>query len=257
MWARLPRVMRLSTLRRPSAVVLALLVTSSLAGSARAEAPPAGSTTTAPASTNERALALFKESQTAYRDARFKEALRLLQEAYALRPEPVLLYNMARVREATGDLDDAIALYQRYLSQASDVPDRPALEARLKSLKALQEAGRRREPARPARRQPSVVPWIVAGAGGAVLAGATVLGVIAKGHESEAMDDPVQRTAVASREDATTYATLANVGFAVGGAIALTGIVWGVLTVGSSGPAKTASPTTSVVATPTGMVLRF
>jgi tetratricopeptide (TPR) repeat protein len=207
-----------------------------------------------PPTGEDRAFSLFNESEVAYREARFEESLRLLREAYALSPDPVLLYNMARVHETMGDLDRAISVYERFLMEAPSIPDRPALEARIASLKALREA---KKPKPPPPRKRSVAPWIVAGAGGAVLAGAGVFGILAKNRESDAINDPVQRTGVAAREDATTYATIANVGFAVGGAIALAGLVWG-LVASTTSPTPSASTSPATVAwRPMGFEARF
>lgn len=235
---------------------LALALSLSLIRPAHADETPKPTPMPTTEATPERqALALFKESEKAYADARFTESLRLLREAYALHPVPVLLYNMARVHETMGELDSAIEVYERYLAEAPAIPDRPALEARVASLKRLRDEKKAKAP--PAR-EPTVVPWIVAGAGGLVLAGAGVFGLLSKSRDSDAISEPIQRTAAEARDDAATYATIANVGFVVGGAIVLGGLVWGLVTV-SSRPAQSASGGRGldVAVTPAGVVGHF
>ena len=42
------------------------------------------------------AIALFQQSAEHYRAGQFQQAVDLLKRAYALKPEPVLLYNLSR-----------------------------------------------------------------------------------------------------------------------------------------------------------------
>src|SRR5687767_9910106 len=88
-----------------------------------------------PAKNQSQAADLFKKSVDAYRRGAFKEAIDLLNEAYALDPQPVLLYNLARAHEGLGDLDLAISTYEKYLQQEPNAPDKGAIEQRLVTLR--------------------------------------------------------------------------------------------------------------------------
>ena len=74
-------------------------------------APTGASPATAPTSsapTNKaRATELFKKGSEAYLRGDFAQTIALLDEAYALDPQPVLIYNKARAHEGLGHLDDA------------------------------------------------------------------------------------------------------------------------------------------------------
>ena len=61
------------------------------------------------------ALSLFRDSAVHYEEGRYSVAAALLEEAYALFPEPKLLYNLGRARESEGELDLAAAAYEAYL----------------------------------------------------------------------------------------------------------------------------------------------
>jgi len=76
----------------------------------------------------ERAVALFRESDAHYKRGEFERAAALLREAYALHPEPLLLYNLARALDGPGDFVGAIEQYERHLKLATGNPDRGANE---------------------------------------------------------------------------------------------------------------------------------
>ena len=192
--------------------------------------------------TQEQAEKLFRESADHYREGRFEKAISLLQEAYALTGEPVLLYNLGRAYEGNGDLDKAVAAYRRYLDQSDAIQDRGAIERRIATLEkqiaerkelekkaALEKKRADSAEARQEEPSPNPAPWILVGLGsGGVVAG-TVLGVLASARESEAIDEAFQVEADALRSEAETLALAANVTLAVGGAIALGGLVWGIV----------------------------
>src|SRR4051794_18494552 len=96
-----------------------------------------------------RALVLFQKSVESYREGRFQEAIDLLIEARALKPEPVLSYDLGRAYEAIGDLPHAEEAYARYLDENPAAQDRLAIEGRLVTLRRqIAEANaRQREPA--------------------------------------------------------------------------------------------------------------
>lgn len=62
---------------------------------------------------------LLDRSAVAYRLGRYDEAVAMLQDAYVLGQEPILLYNLGRAYEGGGDAQHAIEAYRRYLETAT------------------------------------------------------------------------------------------------------------------------------------------
>ena len=194
----------------------------------------------------ERAVILFEESETAYNAGQFAQAAALLRRAYALHPDPTLLFNMARALEGDGDLDGAIEAYEQYIGEAPDAPDRGAVEARVRTLRAQRDQLEEREleDAPPVEDEPvddaaaesssgaQLGGWLLAAGGVAVAAGGLGFGIASQNRADDADAEPVQERAKALHDEAQTRATLANVLFVVGGAMAVGGIVWGLLTLG-------------------------
>jgi len=234
---------------RSALVAAALLFTTSISLDALARAPhPAKES----AADKARAAELFKKSADAYLKGEFEHAIKLLDEAYALDPQPVLLYNMARSHEGLGHGDEAITLYERYLAQEPSSPDRGAIEQRLATLRRQRDeraavekervavekdrAAVEKERAQQAMAPPpepprprSVLPYVVGGAGVVSLVTGAVVGLVALSKEDAAKDERVQSTSIDMRDDAKTFATVSNVAFIVGGVLVATGVVWWVL----------------------------
>lgn len=61
----------------------------------------------------ERVEALFAEGAALYRAGKYRAAIERFDAAYAIYPEPNLLYNKARAHEALGEIDAALDAYQR------------------------------------------------------------------------------------------------------------------------------------------------
>jgi tetratricopeptide (TPR) repeat protein len=221
-------------------------------------APRSACAQAAPASQADqaRAVELFEKGRAAYREGRFSDSVSHLREAYALVPEPVLLYNLARAHEGLGEYPEAIDAYERYLATAKDIPDRGAIERKLVSLRReLEERerlARERDEALNAKREPgegstsrsdpqpasagaSPWPWVVAGLGGAVLVGGGVFGSMALSTNDDAELAPSQLEAASLRDDAEGLATISTVGFVVGGVLLATGVTWGVIDLATSG----------------------
>lgn len=194
------------------------------------------------------ALALFEKSLVAYRAGRFEEAIELLTRAYQLEPEPILLYNLGRAHEGLGDLERAIESYAAYLASAPDAPDRLAMQTRIATLRdtlaererlegerraamarAEGEAARRREADRRHKEQISVAPWVVAATGVVGVGVGASLGVVSVNRRSDAAEAPTQEQAAEQLDDARRMALGANVAFAIGGALAVGGTIWGLV----------------------------
>ncbi|NUP06888.1 MAG: tetratricopeptide repeat protein [Polyangiaceae bacterium] len=201
------------------------------------------------------ALELFEQSKGEYRAGRFTEAVALLEKAYALHPEPVLLYNLARAHEGLGEFAKAVEEYERYLTSATEIPDRGAIEQKVTSLKrtieeqarlekerdeAMKKQAEERE-ARPSKpvgpapekttRSPSPIPWIVVGIGAGGLGAGIATGVLALSRNDEAEAAPSQQETVELRDEADTFALASTISFIAGGVVLGAGAIWGIVDV--------------------------
>ena len=89
----------------------------------------------APAEPNtEKARAAFQAAQALYQASRFADALTKFQEAQALKPHPVIIFNIARCHEQLGALPQALAAYREYLRLSPEASDRAAVAASIASL---------------------------------------------------------------------------------------------------------------------------
>ncbi|MBL8744076.1 MAG: hypothetical protein JNK04_23375 [Myxococcales bacterium] len=207
---------------------------------------------------------LFAESADAYREGRFDRAIELLEQAYALSKEPVLLFNLAKAQEGKGDVAGAIVSYEKYLSEASMISDRGAIEKRVETLRAqiadktalekrAEEERLRAERAEKEKPGPSPIPWVLAGVGAAGIAVGGALAAVLKSKEADANAAPIHADAVELRDEAERMAIGADVAFAVGGTLLAAGLTWGIVDVVlvSHGDAKVA-----LRFEPTGVALR-
>lgn len=81
-----------------------------------------------------------KEAQRArelYAEEKFDEAIEAFESAYALKPEPNILYNIGRIHEKKGEFDQATRYYERFVNE----PDikLAARQDALARIKALRE----------------------------------------------------------------------------------------------------------------------
>lgn len=202
------------------------------------------------------AQALADEGTRLFRAGKFADARDKFRAAYAVDRHPLLVYNVARASESMGDVDAAIDAFQEYLAVSPDAADRLAVEQRVQSLVAERdrqkklEADRDRavsEAAKAKTREvddasPSPVPWILVGIGGAAVTTGIVLGVVADGRNETARDAKTSgRDAVAALDDARAFGWGANITIPVGGAMLLTGLVWGIVDLATGSDAVEAS----------------
>jgi tetratricopeptide (TPR) repeat protein len=224
--------------------------------------PPAGTESVADDSNERRAhaLQLFDKSVALYEGGRFREAASLLEEAYATFPEPVLLYNLARAYQESGELAKAIDAYERFLAADPDVKDREGIEQRVVTLReqlrsaerpkaattataAKTPDARASKPANDARTTGaakdeggstgSIVPWVIAGTGVVALGTGVALGVVAKGHHGDAEKEENAIKAQSEQERAENFALASNVTLVAGGVLAAVGTAWGVVVLAS------------------------
>jgi len=211
----------------------------------------------------QRALEMFEESAEHYREGRFGTAAELLREAHALHPDPILLYNLGRALEGLGDLEGSIDAFERYLSEEPDAEDRGGIERRIETMRERlargdDDAGGS-EPVAPVEEDGAAIdplPWVIAGVGAVGLGVGALLGGLASAKHDEAVEAPVHRDAAAAQEDADELALLANVAFAVGGAVAIGGVVWGIVDLDAGDGEPPAEATARVVVGPGSVAVR-
>lgn len=207
------------------------------------------------------ALALFEEGKKAYLEGRFEDAVKLLEQAHQLHPEPVLLYNLARAREGLGQFDTAVVAYEQYLREAGTIADRGAIEAKVATLKRDLEDKKRLAAERDAAMRlpdppqkpidqpdpdtgagPLPWPWVIAGVGAAGLAVGGALGGFALAKNSDAEGAAVQADAFALRSDAEDLALGSTIAFIAGGAVLAGGFIWGIVDLTTGGPKEPGAP---------------
>ncbi|MCA2981584.1 MAG: PEGA domain-containing protein [Myxococcaceae bacterium] len=117
----------------------ALAVALVVAAPGKTKAPPA------PASaedTTARAREAFQAGQRLYKEARYAEAIARFEEAYAIKPSPVLFYNIGRCHEQLGDVPKALRSYRDYLRMAPDAKDKDTVSDAIANLeRRLKEKG--------------------------------------------------------------------------------------------------------------------
>lgn len=224
-----------------------------LAAAGAAAQPPADEP-----SPRDRALDLFMQAERAYEEGDVERSLALLVEARTIHPESVLLYNMARAYETLGRPDEALSAYRSFLEEEPDTEDRGAIQTRIAALES-QIAEREQNAAERERLEgeraaaearanqvvevssPSPVPWIVAGTGLAAVGAGAVFGLLATSARSDAEADPVHLNSLETFARGEDFAVVANVLFVAGGAVAVVGVVWGIVDLASSGAEDSAA----------------
>jgi len=161
-------------------------------------------------------------------------------------------YNLARALEGMGDTEGAILNYERFLDNAKTVEDRGAIERRLATLKeqlaAKEQAAKPKPPPEPppvvavpppepppphreptpivTARSSSLPPVTTMVLGGIAIGSGAYIGRLSRSEHDLAVSDPVQLEAQQHQDRAHSYATVANVTMAVGGAVVLGGLIW-------------------------------
>ena len=179
-----------------------------------------------------------------YRKGDFEGALREFMVAHALVPSSArLTYNIARVLERLGRVEDAIDFYEKYLTLAPGADDRAEVEGFVAGLTALlaTQAPRpepvKSQPPRPAPAKPEPEPaepepepqvvasveagpdrtlmWVGAGVGAAGLGAGIVFTALALGANDDAQAAGDRDAAESKQADAELDEVLAWTGYAV------------------------------------------
>jgi Tetratricopeptide repeat len=83
----------------------------------------------------ERARIHLKAAIAYYDEARYEDAVREMEAAYALRPLPDLQYNLAQCYERLGRYAEAANAYEKYLAANKGAPDRKLVDTRIANLR--------------------------------------------------------------------------------------------------------------------------
>ena len=222
------------------------------------------------------ARALFSAGEIAYGEGRYEAALEYFQRAYEISGRALLLYNVGSAAEHLRRDREALAAFERYLSDTGeDAPNRTAVAARIEILRrsvaaSTSEAststtttttstesttaasetassetsstGAAAPPDPGPSSGPGAAPWIVLGVGAAVaVAGAVLVGVgYADAASVSGIADGGSWSSISGAYERAPI--LEGVGFAllgVGVAAAVGGVVWGAM--GSGESSSTAS----------------
>lgn len=84
-----------------------------------------------------RAREHFDRGSELYRSARYDEAIREFEAAYAAKPHPSIFYNLGQCYEKLGRHPEAIAHYRRYLAEAPNAKDRDRVTVVIHNLEEL------------------------------------------------------------------------------------------------------------------------
>lgn len=193
-------------------------------------------------------------------------AVELFEQAYAIDPQPNYLFNIGRVYEEKGDLENAVTFYQRFVSQPGvDIESRQAATERLKVLReALAQLEANGEPKDETTDEPKdettepkdettgptttppdddpeaakrkktlrITGYSLMGAGGAALIVGAVFGGLASSSVKEGRSDRYVEREEAFIRRATRQARVADAMFITGGVLAAAGLTLVLVTLG-------------------------
>ena len=218
--------------------------------------------------------ALSAEAVQAFKAKDYDTAIAKFERAYEVDPQPNYKFNIGRVYEEKGDLENAVKYYQQFVqSPGVDIESREAATARLKVLRqALQElrdeqakAREGNEPATPAtnvvtdqppvddaakarKRKLRIAGYSLLGVGGVGLVIGSVFGGLALSKSRKADDASLVDDKIKLRQESKSRAAVADGMLITGGVLAGVGLILVLSTLGKGKGSKAAAwiPATSV-----------
>lgn len=197
--------------------------------------------------------ALSGEAVKKFQAKEYDEAVELFEKAYAIDPQPNYLFNIGRVYEEKGDLENAVVFYQRFVGQSGvDLDSRQTATERLKVLReALEQMKASEEPAEEEPAEETTEPaeettepentgeddgakrkktlritgYSLLGVGGGALIVGAIFGGVAQGTANDAEADEFVDRRLALAERAQRQAVVADAMFITGGILATAGLV--------------------------------
>lgn len=198
---------------------------------------------------NEDFNAVVQEGMRHYRARQYDQAIDKFEAAYAISPQPELIYNVARAYEKGLKRDEAMAAYERFLSLPGTTADLRAKALRslnaLRQEKAAMQAANNPPPppataaapppaggvqtAAPRAERSRTLEWVLIGGGLAVAAAGGVFGVLALQADSDFDDakaaNPADPTLADKKKTVDDRALAADVLVGVGAVSAVAGII--------------------------------
>lgn len=244
---------------RPGMVLLVAPTATAPTGSATTAtaSTPATTSVTAPAPTGETETfeTLVGQATEKFKDKDYAGAVALFERAYAVQPEPAILFNIGRIYEQAQNAEAAIGYYEKFIADESvELKDREKAVQRLQVLRTIveiREKEKARQNPKPETKPDEVKPppgpppdpnkqpdkpaqsgrllrpigAAMVGVGGALLIGGAISGGLARGQynaftSAKTLDD---REAAAQR--GKSQAATADGLFIAGGVVAAVGIV--------------------------------
>jgi len=194
-----------------------------------ADAPAHAQVKTEKAAADQRARELFQKGDTAYAEGRYEEALSAFTEAYELSGRAQLLFNVSNAAERLGRYQEAVDALEKYLASGK-AKDRDVVQKRLTNLKKrveeqkkeqeklAKEEEEKRQKEEEERKRREAAAGGASGNGGANGNG---------GSNGTQPPPPKPETPV-----------LPWILIGGGGVVAVTGVVFGILTLGARSDAK-------------------
>lgn len=114
----------------------------------------------APAENGETFESLVEQARTKFKDKDYVGAVALFERAYAVQPEPAILFNIGRIYEEANNIDAAIAYYEKFIADESvEMAQRDKALQRLQALEKIVEIRKKEEAKRnPKPAQPGPTP---------------------------------------------------------------------------------------------------
>lgn len=235
---------------------------SALAASTHAVAEPGTADAGASTTPDGDPEALSAKAVEHFQAKEYDTAVELFQQAYDIDPQPNYLFNIGRVYEEKGDLENAVVFYQRFVGQSGvDLESRQTATERLKVLRETlrqlkedkaEETDTKDPPPDDITTQPPeedpdaeaeaaaakrkkilrISGYSLLGAGGGLVIVGAVFGGMASNTVDEADADEFVDRKIALRNRARTQARTADALFITGGIVAAAGVVLVLSTLG-------------------------
>jgi tetratricopeptide (TPR) repeat protein len=133
-------------------VAAAFLASSARTAQAAAYVPvalrvaPATAAAPAPAQDGETFESLVEQARIKFKDKDYVGAVALFERAYAVQPEPAILFNIGRIYEEANNIDAAIAYYEKFIADESvEMSQRDKALQRLQALEKIVEIRKKEE----------------------------------------------------------------------------------------------------------------